>query len=111
MARPRNIPIDLAEGTSKIIRFFMDDAPDLSSAEIVMTVKRHAVDEDAVIVKTPDLDLSTKLDSGEFVISVLPADTIDLEPRTYVYEVKITIEDDIYIPLIGDFNVFNSISQ
>lgn len=112
MPKPRNIPIDTVRGASKTVQFVFDDKPNLTGAQIVMTVKRHATDFDAVLVKQPDITLSTNLANGECWFSIIPAETCDLDPRTYVYELRITMLDGtVYVPLVGDFYIFSSVKS
>lgn len=109
MARARNIPIDLHAGTSKDVKIVFDDAPDLTAAQITFKVKETITDTEVVLTKTPNLTKSTALVDGEFTLSFTPTETADLTPRTYVYEIQVQIGDDIYIPLLGDFNLFNNL--
>ncbi|MAF25037.1 hypothetical protein CL634_05615, partial [bacterium] len=64
MSAPRSIPIDIAQGTSKTVTIIAQDQPDLTSAEILLIVKKHAVDEDIVISKFYDATESTDLATG-----------------------------------------------
>lgn len=107
MARPRNIPIDISQGASKDVTVVFDDKPDLTAAEGYLIVKRHAVDENNVILKPFDIERSTKKSTGELVFVFVPSDTASLPPRAYTYEVKIVIGEDVYVPLLGDFNIFS----
>jgi hypothetical protein len=110
MAKPRNIPIEISAGTTKDVTFIFDDAPDLSAAQIVLTVKKHASDDVAVFAKLPNLTKSTALSTGTVVFTFIPSETLTLDARTYMYELKITIADECYVPLLGDFAIFSSIS-
>ncbi|MEM4326467.1 MAG: hypothetical protein QXU40_04130 [Candidatus Pacearchaeota archaeon] len=109
MPRPRNIPIDVGQGTSKTITVIFNDKPNLTAAQCLLLIKRHAVDQNYVLCKMFDLEASTKLNEGQVVWNLLPSDTENLDPRTYTYEIKIIINDDVYVPLIGDFNLFDSL--
>ena len=110
MSKPRNFPIDIAQGTSKRVTFVAKDQPDLSTALIELVVKKHSVDTACVIVKQYDPNLSNDLASGKFIFSFDPADTQPLDPRTYVYQIKITMDEGTFVPIQGDFVVWNSIS-
>lgn len=108
MTRARNLPIDVAQGTSKDVTVVFEDKPDLTAAQCLMLVKRHATDSTYVFCKPIDLAKSTKLAQGEVVWSFAPSESTNLDPRTYTYEVKVIIGDAVYVPLIGDFNVFSA---
>jgi len=110
MAVSRNIPIDIAKGTSKRVTVVSQDEPNLIGAEIILTIKMHAVDLETVLIKAVDTNASPDLATGTFAFTFEPADTSSLIPRTYVYEVKVIIGENVYIPLIGDFNIFSTIT-
>lgn len=110
MARPKNYPVDISKGASKKVTFAFSDKPDLRAAIITFTVKIHDVDMDAILVKGIDTDLSNNLINGEFIVSFTSDETKLFDVRTHVYEVKIQTDTDTFIPLIGDFRVFGSLS-
>lgn len=113
MSAPKNIRIDVARGASKQLNFVLEDKIDLSAAVIKFTVKRMATDPDTEIVITKNIDtgLSDSLPNGQFVIVLDPADTANLSPRTYVYDLNIQIGNKIYTPLVGDFSVYATVRR
>lgn len=112
MARPRSIAIDVGQGVTKRVNFVFDDLPDLSSAVITLTVKKHSTDRAVVLEKQPDINLSPALEDGKFVIKFNPEDTEQLAPRTYVYELTIVQPDtgEVLKPLIGDFKLYPTLT-
>jgi len=108
MSRARNIPIPMGVGVSKDVTITFDDEPDLTTAYIRLRVKKHFSDTECVLLKFPDLVKSTDLATGTVVFNFDPADTIDLTARTYVYEVNIQIDDEVYVPLLGDFPLYGT---
>lgn len=112
MSKPRKMGISVVQGASKNVKFAFTDKPDLRAATITMTIKRHSVDSDSVLVLSPDINLSPNLQEGEFVIKITSANTTALTPRSYKYELKIVVPStgQVSIPVIGDFKVFNSLS-
>jgi hypothetical protein len=112
MAAPRRITIDASKGASKNITFQFEDEPDLSAAVITMVVKLHSSDAEACFTKTPNINQSPNLETGEFVITLDPADTENLVSRSYVYELTIEFPEteQIYKPLFGDFKLYNSLT-
>ena len=108
MARARNIPIPMGAGVSKDVTIIFDDEPDLTNAYIRMRIKRHFSDSECVLIKYPDLDKSVNLATGEVIFNFDPEDTAELSPRTYVYEVSIQIDEEVYVPLLGDFPLYGT---
>ena len=108
MARIRNIPIPMAVGVSKSVTITFDDEPDLTTAYIRFRVKQHFTDSECILLKFPDLDKSTDLAGGSVVFTFVTDDTINLEPRTYVYEVNVQVDDETYVPLLGDFPLYGT---
>ena len=110
MAKSRTIPIDIAKGTSKDITVLCKDEPDLTDAVATITVKQHIVDEVCVLVRNFDITKSTSLETGELIFTFTPEDTLNLTARTYTYELKVVSQGVTVIPLIGDFNIFDTVS-
>jgi|CXWL01.1.fsa_nt_gi hypothetical protein len=108
MAKARNFPVDIGKGTYKEVTIAFTDKPDLSAAYITMFVKRHAVDDNYILGKGINVEKSTKLATGECVFVFNPSDTQEMDARSYTYEVKIEMDNQIFIPLIGDWNLFSS---
>lgn len=109
MARPRNLPIDIAVGVSKEVEIIFSDKPDLRAAEVNMYIKRHAGDSNFILCKPMDLEKSD-LENGKAYFTFVPDDTKNLPSRTYIYEVKVIYGEGIYVPLIGDWNLFDTIA-
>lgn len=112
MARARNIGIDIGQGTTKRVNFVFDDLPDLTSAVITLSVKKHSTDKAIVLEKQPDINLSPDLEGGKFIIKFNPEDTEQLSPRTYIYELSIVQPDtgEVLKPLIGDFKLYPTLT-
>lgn len=108
--KPRSVPIDVPKGTTQRIDFIFDDQPDLTEADIVFTVKLSPSSEEYVFQKRPDLALSTDLSEGKFTIEIEPDDTSGITSRSYIYEVRVTIGDEAYVPFLGAFNVFGTLT-
>jgi hypothetical protein len=111
MGRPRDLGIDAVKGGSKNVTFNFDDDPDLSAATITMTIKRNITDSTAVLTKYPDINESDSLDTGTIVFSFSETETAALDARTYKYEIKIVNGRETYIPIIGSFKLYSSVSH
>jgi hypothetical protein len=111
MGRPRDLGIDVVKGGTKNVTFNFDDDPDLSAATITMTIKRNVTDSTATLTKTPDVTLSDSLSTGTVVFSFSATETAALDARTYKYQITIVNDRNTYIPIIGSFKVYSSVSH
>lgn len=60
-----------------------------------LTCKKSFSDEHAVFQKSLGNGI-TKIDDGEYAIRVAPADTKDLEPGKYYYDLEIGVNSDVF---------------
>lgn len=85
---------------------FKDLGQDLDSA--FFTVKQSFDAADPVVQKSIGDGITKVEDSGEEVkyrVRVAPEDTQDLTPGTYVYDLQIGVNDDIYTILSGKLEI------
>ena len=72
--------------------------------------KKRAGDENYVFQKTLDDGIS-KVETGTYRVRVAPADTKDIEPGAYRYDLQIGVNGDIYTVLKGELNVTEDITM
>lgn len=74
---------------------------DLTAA--YFTVKTDYNATEPSIQKTLEDGITSLSVLGSYAVRVAPEDTASLNTGTYVYDLQITIGDDVYTPLIGSF--------
>lgn len=47
----------------------------------------------------------TKQSDGVYLVRVAPADTASLTPATYVYDLELRVNPDVYTPILGSFTI------
>lgn len=65
-----------------------------------MGVKKEYTDDTMLIEKTLNNGI-TKIDTGKYRIDFTPAETKDLKPNYYVYDLRMTLGTTVYTPLYG----------
>ena len=105
--KPRNVTIDVTQATYREVKIVFSDKPDLSTANIVLTVKPYAAYDETLFVKQPDYNLS-RLPEGIVFFTFQPDELTQYEPRTYYYEISVELDGEAYIPLRGDFIIWGS---
>ena len=84
----------------------------LIGASVYLTVRKTAEDSEALIEKsTRDGIEITDAEQGIVDIEFRPEDTSELEPGTYVYDIKVeTLEGRKYTPIKGDLAIIAGVT-
>lgn len=82
-------------------------ADDLDAA--YLSCKTNATDATYVFQKSLG-DGIAKSSTGKYTVRVAPADTKDLDPGVYYYDLQIEIDDDVYTPLKGKLTLEQDIT-
>ena len=76
---------------------------------IVFSVKNRPTDRTYVFQKTLE-DGIVKKDAYTYRVRIAPEDTERLAPGKYVYDMQLTIDDDVYTPLSGSIKLVQDIT-
>ena len=75
-----------------------------------MGVKRDYDDSTMLITKSLGNGI-TKLSTGKYEIDLTPAETGALTPDIYVYDLRMTLENIVFTPLYGCFNIQETVFE
>ena len=81
---------------------------DLTTFE--MGVKLNYTDEDLLIEKSLGNGI-TKLETGKYRVDFTPAETQNLNPNFYVYDLRLTIGTMVFTPLYGYLNIEETVFE
>ena len=118
--RRRVVPfenLDLFADNDRKIRVFIKDNNldiiDLTGASAVFTVKEKKSSPSATFTKSTTVPAEGTIgaaDEGEIFFFILPADTVSLDIRQYVYDVKVTLSDStVFTVLEGILNLLQPV--
>ena len=89
-----------------------EEAIDITGATIHFTVKHFKDDADSVALIQKEIDSHTNAAGGLSQINIVAADTQDLEPAVYVYDIQIEFEDGTKKTIvIGNFSILHDITR
>jgi hypothetical protein len=77
--------------------------------DIAFTAKKRAKDTEAVIAKTFS-DGVTKISEGVYRVRVAPQDTSNVEAGRYMYDIQVTMGEDVITPLIGYITIVQDVT-
>ena len=99
---------DIARSAQKLFIVNLENEEDVSAARsITMTVKSVASDPDSQIIYQKSYDqIESDLTKGKIIFKFVPADTKDLEPMTYWFDIWVEMTtDERYQIVIGTIGV------
>ena len=68
--------------------------------------------DDAQMLLTKSLGNGiTKIDTGKYRVDFTPAETAQLDPDQYVYDLRFTWEDTVFTPLSGYLNIEETVFE
>lgn len=76
---------------------------------IVLSVKNRPTERNYVFQKSLD-DGITKQDESTYRFRIAPEDTERLAPGKYVYDIQLTIGEDVYTPLSGTIKLVQDVT-
>ena len=92
--------VTVTRGTSKTLELTVTDsankAVDLTGARIIFTMKRDSEDQLPLTQKASDDPLQVELSApreGKAKIYLLPADTQNLDPKSYIFDVWVILSN------------------
>ena len=100
------VDLTVTRGDSEVFNVTFKDAAgaacDITGWTVTFTIKREKSDPDSAAVAQKVVTEHTEPESGTAVITLLPADTTNLEPRGYWYDIQAkTDAGDVYTVLKG----------
>ena len=75
-----------------------------------MGVKLDYNDETMLITKSLGNGI-TKLETGKYQVNFTPAETAQLEPNFYVYDLRMTLDTVVFTPLYGYLNIQETVFE
>lgn len=106
-------PLEIVRGTTKAFGLAVtDENGEVYALEadqvLVFGLKRAALDTERVLVKK-----ITHSISGEYYLELMPADTADLEPGKYVYDVGMQSGSTVFYNVIkaSPFTILPNVTQ
>jgi len=93
--------LSIVRGTSNVFGLVVTDADGdpfiIESGQVlVFGVKKRPKDEDRVLIKT----ITHSVDDGTYYLELTPADTADLEPGKYFYDVGLQHGANVFFNVI-----------
>lgn len=83
-----------------------------SITDIAFSVKKHDKDDNPLISKTLGNGIEEiEEGGGVYRVRVAPEDTRDFTGIHYIYDVQLTIGEDVYTPLLGDLTVIHDVTK
>ena len=96
-----NYRIDMVRGDTLSFGLELEGlGQDLDSADF--TVKKNATDSEVLIHKELG-DGITKKQTGHYSVRLLPEDTAQMEAGAYHFDLQISVNEDVYTPMLGIF--------
>ena len=109
MAKQYNF--DMIRGDTFEFDVIVSDIGTASVTSIYMSCKQKKTDEDYAFQKSLEDGISDEGD-GRFHVRIAPADTADLKPGMYFYDIQIGIDDvDIYTVLTGTLGMSMDVTE
>ena len=71
----------------------------------VLGIKEDYEEAQMLITKSLTNGGITKIETGKYRVDFTPADTAQLEPHQYVYDLRFTLGDTVFTPLSGYLNI------
>lgn len=75
-----------------------------------MGVKLNYGDSTLLVTKSLGNGI-TKIGTGKYQIDFLPSETQALEPNSYVYDLRMTLESVVFTPLYGYLNIQETVFE
>lgn len=100
----KDIELPVTRATKQPDGSFADLVVDLTSAKITFTMKKTAEDSRPLIKKTTDdpteIEVVGDPVDGEALIHLVPADTLNMEPGDYLFDIWIELSPTEHFPLV-----------
>lgn len=96
-----SVAYDLKMVRGDTLEFILEVRGNTSNvSSIIMSCRKSNLDTSYVFQKTMSNGISL-IETGKYAIRVSPSDTSSKTPGNYVYDVQITMGNDVYTPLYG----------
>ena len=100
------IQLEMVKGdTFSFVVHFEGLTEDLASAYFTL----KTLDKTQVLQKTLNSGI-TKLQTGYYKVRIAPADTANINPDRYKYDMQVGIGNDIYTILLGYFTIIEDVT-
>lgn len=79
-------------------------------SSVTFSCKGTVKDEAYLFQKTLDDGIEVSED-GIYTVRIAPEDTANLNARRYAYDLEITIDQDVYTPMLGDLDLIADVTR
>ena len=102
--------ITMVRGDTASFGVKFKDYPDINLDKAVLTVRTDFNASSYLFHKTKGNGVS-KVGAGEYIVRIAPEDTENLQEGTYVYDFKISVNDDLFTLLRGLFIILPRVGR
>ena len=111
MAKSKNIlNLEMTRGDTKALEVNLINLTDLDLDSAYLSCRENPDDENYVFQKSLS-DGITKVEAGKYMVRIAPADTKNLDPGTYYYDLEIGVEDDIFTVMKGKLQLTYDVTR